>query len=455
MRDLHEDRLGSTDEAGRRINIYPADVRGRWKQLKKIVYPVLVVIFLLAPWIKLDDGSQLLLLNISERRFSIFGLQFWAHDAPMMLFVFGGAAFSLVIVTALFGRVWCGWACPQTVFIDGVFRILERWIEGDNVQRRLLDKAPLSFDKILKRSSKWIVFSGLSLIITHSFLAYFVGSDELLKMIQTSPSDNMTSFLFILVSTGIILFNFGWFREQFCVIMCPYGRFQSILMDDQSFTVMYDQNRGEPRRTKVPDGQAQGDCVNCFRCVDVCPTAIDIRRGTQLECIGCTNCIDACDDIMVKLKKPKGLIRYESAHGLLGKPSRLLRPRIIFYLIIWSAIFLSMIYFVSHRKPLAITWNRTLSSPYVVQSDSTILNQIRLHVYNQTFKPIEIHPITKNTEITIASQEADFFVPPGTKKDFVLMVMFPKKMLQNGKAKTSIQLTELQSAELLLLGPFQ
>lgn len=330
-RELPEERLATTDEKGKRVYLYPDDIKqGHYRNLRVKLRAFLVIFFLFLPWIKIQ-GHQAVLLDIPHRRFAILGLTFWAHDAPIFLFVLGILAFGIFLVTALLGRIWCGWACPQTVFIDGVFRRIERWIEGDSVERRKLDDGPWNENKVFKKILKWFLFLLVSLVITHSFLAYFVGTDELLVMIRRPPLENITSFLVMAASTAVILFDFGWFREQFCVIVCPYGRFQSVLMDDDSWAVMYDEKRGEPRRGRVPEGKSEGDCVNCYRCVQVCPTGIDIRRGLQLECIACTACIDACDEVMDRLGKEQGLIRYDTLTQMSGKKVQWLRARTVIY----------------------------------------------------------------------------------------------------------------------------
>jgi len=295
--ELPTHRIATTDEQGSRIYLYLADVSGKFRTWRSRFNIFLIFLFLLLPWMNVNQ-HQAMLLDIPRRRFAVFGVTFLAHDAPMLLFVFGGAAMMLALITAIWGRVWCGWACPQTVFVDGVFRKIERWLEGDAVARRKLDQSPMSLDKLIKKASKWFCFTILALLISHSFLAYFVGTEKLALMIRSSPTDNPINFILMVGVTAIILFDFGWFREQFCTIVCPYGRFQSVLMDEDSQVVAYDLKRGEPRKgTNLPQDKA-GDCVNCYRCVQVCPTGIDIRRGVQLECIACTACMDACDEVI-------------------------------------------------------------------------------------------------------------------------------------------------------------
>ncbi len=325
-KELPKERLATTDETGKRVFLYPARVQGIWNQRRKIFQIFLLGLFLTLPWIRFN-GLPLLLLDVVHRRFTIFGTTFRAHEAPMVVLVFLTFVLTIGIITSIIGRVWCGWACPQTVFTENVYRWIERWIEGDHVARKQLDDGPWNEKKFFKKTLKWIVFILLSMVIGHSFLAYFVGTEALAHMVRHSPYENPGSFGVMAFVTALVAFDFGWFREQFCIVACPYGRFQSVFMDDHSLAVLYDAKRGEVRKgypLETPD-QKQGDCIDCRRCVQVCPTGVDIRRGVQLECVACTACIDACDEVMEKVGKPKGLIRYDSLRGLEGGPALVFR----------------------------------------------------------------------------------------------------------------------------------
>ncbi|MCB0391997.1 MAG: cytochrome c oxidase accessory protein CcoG [Bdellovibrionales bacterium] len=388
-REVPLDSLASLDEYGDRKYIYPAEIKGFFKNWRNIIHPLFIAFFLILPWIKVND-QQWVLLNLPERKFNIFGLSFWAHDTPMIFFVIAGLLVGLSFVTAVWGRVWCGWACPQTVFIESVFRRIEILVEGNYLARMKLDKAPMDFKKFLKKSIKWSLFLLISLIITHSFLAYFVGTDRLLDMIQHSPKENWTNFLIICITTAIILFDFGWFREQFCLIMCPYGRFQSVLMDKSSLGVFYDKKRGEPRRTKEnkDNPSEQGDCINCYKCVSVCPTGIDIRNGLQMECIACTACIDACDEIMEKVNKPKGLIRYASESTLEGNKSNHLRPRTILYAVILVILLSGLTISLLKKESVSFSIIRAVEEPYKVtdtmEGKKEVINHFKVHIQNQS-----------------------------------------------------------------------
>lgn len=379
------ERLQSLDEYGGRVKIIPADVRGYWRDKRTQVQLVLLFIFMVLPWVYVN-GNQALLLNIAKREFAIFGITFFAHDAPLIFFILALLTVGLAFITAVWGRIWCGWGCPQTVFIDGVYRRIEKWIEGSALEQMKLHREEMSLRKLRLKITKWLAFTFVSAVIAHSFLAYFVGSRELLAMMQKPPQDNWTYFVLVFVMTGFVLFDFAWFREQFCIIMCPYGRFQSVLMDDRSQTIFYDAQRGEPRKGRALDvSQKTGDCVSCNRCVQVCPTKIDIRNGLQMECIACTACIDACDEIMEKVKKPKGLIRYAS---LKGQSVSWKQPRNLVYLAVMIAVTVGLIYNIAQRQGLSYSLLRGIEGAFTLTQDGeghqTVTNHFRLHLKNQS-----------------------------------------------------------------------
>lgn len=377
------DRLSSTDEFGDRIFLYPAEVKGRFRNYRNWTQGVLIIFFLALPWLKIN-GTQAVLLDLAHRRFNLFGITFLAHDGPLIFFVLLTFVVALLLATSIFGRVWCGWACPQTVFIDGVFRKIETLIEGTYLERRKLDSAPLSVQKILLKSSKWSLFVFASLVISHSFLAYFVGVDHLFEMSQSPPRENWATFLVMAFVAGVVLFDFAWFREQFCIIMCPYGRLQSVMMDNKSLAVLYDEKRGEPRKGKTT-GQ-QGDCIACNRCVNVCPTGIDIRNGVQLECIACTACIDACDEIMDKVHKPRGLIRYSSQLAMDGQTvSRFDVRRYIYGAVLLLAVVgISIAVYRRQSFHIEVLRSRDLYTQLSENGEDVVVNHFKVHIHNQS-----------------------------------------------------------------------
>jgi len=264
----------------------------------------------------------------------------------------------------LLGRVWCGWACPQTVFLDFARRI-ERWCEGDAPERRKLDSSVLTLSKFFRRGVKHTLYALLALLLAHVLLSYFVSLPRLYAMMTHAPGENWSSFLFVFLIAAALWFDLAWFREQFCIVLCPYGRLQSALIDSDSLVVGYDAKRGEPRGHKGTVGAA--DCIDCLRCVQVCPTGIDIRQGLQMECIGCAACIDACDTVMTKLQRPKGLIRYDSRHGFQGKPTRWLRPRTLLYTGLALLGAGALTYATSTLKTAAVGLTRVTGIPYIVE----------------------------------------------------------------------------------------
>lgn len=436
--EVPKDRLSTTDALGDRVTIYPASVKGFWRNQRNWSQLILLTIFLTLPWIQIG-GEQSLLFSIPERRFVFFGLVLYAHDAPLIFFLLAIGVFGLALVTAIWGRIWCGWACPQTVFIDAVFRRIETWIEGNHLQRRQLDQGALSFNKIFRKSIKWSLFLIASSIIAHSFAAYFIGANRLAQMSIHAPSENWVPFTIVLFFTFLVLFDFGWFREQFCIIMCPYGRFQSVLMDNHSLAVLYDEKRGEPRKgsqIKSEINKPAGDCVNCHRCVMVCPTGIDIRRGVQLECINCTACIDACDEIMDKVHKPRGLIRYASLAQLDGKKSHLLNWRRSFYLVLILLATSGLTYKLSTRSSLRAEILRVVGAPYRLLEGAekgNVMNQFKVHLQNQSQFPIsvnfELNP--PNPDIALIEQDKSIVIHPGELTNHYLFIKFNKDITKS------------------------
>lgn len=331
LAEVYRDSISTVNKAGNRVWIYPKKPKGFFYKARTIVSIFLLIILFGLPFIKVD-GRPLFLFNILERKFILFGNFFGTHDFFIFVLIFIAGIIFIFLFTAVYGRLFCGWICPQTIFMELVFRKIEYWIEGDRNDQIRLNAAPWSVQKAVKKISKQSVFLGLSFLIGNLFLAYIIGVDELFSIVMKSPSENPEGFTVVMAVTGGFYFVFASFREQACTIVCPYGRLQSVLLDRNSIVVAYDDKRGEPRgKLKRGEDRTKGDCIDCKLCVDVCPTGIDIRNGIQLECVNCTACIDACDEVMVKIGKPKRLIRYDSLNGIsLGEKFRI-SPRILTY----------------------------------------------------------------------------------------------------------------------------
>ncbi|MCB0359302.1 MAG: cytochrome c oxidase accessory protein CcoG, partial [Bdellovibrionales bacterium] len=357
----------------------------------------------------------------------------------------GALAFALFFFTALFGRVWCGWACPETVFLEFLFRPIERWIEGGPVQRYKLDKAPWGWTKIRKKLLKHGLCAFFAWIIASTAIAYFWGREPLLAMMSDWPHHNPGPFILTLVMMGLMAFQFGWFREQFCTVLCPYARFQSVLMDSNTVLVGYDVVRGEPRgklSRKPEENEGKGDCIDCGLCVRVCPTGIDIRNGVQLECINCTACIDACDSIMAKIGRPLGLIRYDTEDRLLGRSQTrtILRARPIVYAVILAIFIGAFVYLLAVRQESDFQVLRgSASTPFSRLEDGRISNQLKVRISNKSQeKDFYRFSVLNQPEVELIVPLVPFPVAPGELQTMPLFAQFPESLLRNGSVPVEI-----------------
>lgn len=420
------DTVTTINEDGSRFIVHPADVRGRFTRWRRITALLLIGVYLLLPWVPIN-GYPAVFLDVLNRRFHLFGLTFAAQDMWLLFFLVSGLAFLLFYVTAFLGRIWCGWACPQTVFLEHVFRRIERWIEGDAAARRRLDAAPMSPQKLGLRVLKHGIFLLLAGVIAHFFLAYFISIPQLWSWMRTSPLEHWTAFVFVSVASGLIYFNFAWFREQLCIVICPYGRMQSALIDDDTLNVAYDYQRGNPPGP-AKDPQA-GDCVDCRRCVQVCPTGIDIRQGLQLECVGCASCMDACDEIMDKLKRPRGLIRYASDRNLQGQKTRWLRPRTFLYTaLLFLGISVAGFAFNSIEPAVAMA-TRMPGAPFYV-TDTHIRNQYQIRLVNKSTHNLTFTTSARAAEagltVETAGMEGGSELSPMDEQNATFVVQVPR-----------------------------
>lgn len=365
---------------GGRNWVYPADVRGGFIRARRIVFAVLIAFWAVVPFLKMN-GNPLMQLDVEQRRFFIFGHTYGAQDAWMLLFVFTGIGLALVITTSLWGRLWCGWACPQTVFLEGMFRPIERFIEGPREKAMRLDKAPWGLEKIARKTAKQAFFVALAMLVAHIFVGYFVTPYKLWHMIGEGPGAHPEAFAWAIGLTGIFYGNFAFFREQTCVGVCPYGRLQSVLVDQDTVVVGYDQPRGEPRGKKGTEGA--GDCVDCNRCVVVCPMGIDVRNGLQPDCISCAQCVDACDEIMDKLERPRGLIRHDATRVLTGGGAKkFLRPRVYIYAAVTLVWLVGAVFALRGRTTFEAGLARVGATPFIIEGPN-VRNAFTIHLVNK------------------------------------------------------------------------
>ena len=378
------DTIATINKEGKRIWLYPNKPKGKFYRLRSYTTVLYFIIFFGLPFIKFHQ-EPLFLLNIIERKFILFGMIFWPQD----FFIFGlGMLIFIVFIalfTVIFGRVFCGWACPQTIFMEMLFRKIEYWIDGDANYQKALAKAPWTNKKITKRGLKYLLFFILSFIISSTFLSYVIGIDSVCKIFLEPLSHNKGVFISLSLFTAAFFFIYTSFREQVCLIVCPYGRMQGVLLDKNSIVVAYDYIRGEPRhKFKKKEEPSKGDCIDCNLCVKVCPTGIDIRNGTQLECINCTACIDACDNIMEGINLPKGLIRYDSENGIKNKTKLKFTTRMKAYSAVLFLLIALEVFLLTTRSDYDATVLRAKGMLFQEQPNNKVSNLFTIKLVNKT-----------------------------------------------------------------------
>ena len=417
------DTLSSVGEHGARNFLHPAQARGRFTRLRRVVFALLVFILVALPFVRIR-GLPGIWLDIGHRSFHILGMSVGPTESYLLFFLITGTGFALVVVSALWGRVWCGWACPQTVFLEGVYRRIEHLFEGDRPRQLKLDAMAWSEpEKILRRGGKNAVFVLLSLAIAHLLLCYFVPAPQLWALIRQGPRQDPEVFIWAAALTAVTYFNFAWFREQFCIILCPYGRLQSILSDSHTVVVGYDAGRGEPRGRL---GHVAGDCIDCLRCVAVCPTGIDIRQGMQLECVGCAACIDACDEVMVKIGRPKGLVRYDTEKGFAGELRRFFRPRVYLYVVLGVAGLAALVASASLRASIPVNLLRQTGAPFVLDGGQ-VRNAYLLRMANKATSDAVLDlEVEAPPQATVTLPQKRWTVPAGEQGVLPLFVALPR-----------------------------
>jgi len=420
--------LPTLNEDGSRRWIRPKLSRGPWLRRRVIVGWALILLFTAIPYVKVR-GKPLILLDVPHRQFTVFGTTFLPTDSMFLMLLLVGLFVGIFLITAIFGRVWCGWACPQTVYMELVYRPIERLFEGNRAHQLRLDREGPDGRRILKNA----VFVVVSIFLAHTFLAYFVGVTALFEWVTGPPGEHWAAFVLATAVAGLMFLDFGVLREQVCLVACPYGRFQSVLLDRRSLIVGYDATRGEPRGALRAGQAARGDCIDCAACVITCPTGIDIRGGLQMECIHCTQCMDACDVVMAKTGKPKGLIRYGSRDEFEGRPRRLLRPRVVIYPLIMLLVWGGLAYALSHRGSADVTVLRGIGAPYGVLPDGQISNQLRVKIVNRSPAPRRYTiSIRRAADLTLVSPDNPIEVPAGASATASVFVMAQARAIPHG-----------------------
>jgi len=434
--------LPTLNEDGSRRWIRPKLSPGRFWVRRRVVAYTLMVVFFIIPYLRMN-GMPLVLLDLPLRRFTILGSTFFPTDTLLLMLLMLSILIGIFLMTALAGRVWCGWACPQTVYMEFLYRPIERLFEGGRSGSMQFDREHARGQMHPRRLAKYAVYVVLSLFLAHTFLAYFVGIDRLVTWVQRSPVEHPTSFLIMAFTTAAIMADFTWFREQTCLVACPYGRWQSVLLDRQSLIVAYDRKRGEPRGHGRERSAGAGDCIDCGACVLTCPTGIDIRDGLQMECIHCTQCADACDAIMARMGKPAGLIRYSSRAELEGAEVRPLRPRVVLYPAALALAFGGFLVALALRTPADITVMRGLGAPFAVEADGRVANQLRVRITNRDAQPRRYAVSLEGVEpgAMIAPQNP-LPVAPGRTETMDLFVMLPVSDFHDGERQVTVHVSD-------------
>ncbi len=439
--------ISTVDSEGKRVWVYPRKPKGRYHNWRTIVAIILLAFLVGTPFIKMN-GQPLLLFNILERRFIIFGATFWPQDFYLLALAFVTGIVGIILFTVVYGRIFCGWVCPQTIFMEMVFRKIEYLIEGDFNKQKALDKMPWNSEKLFKKGLKHFIFFALAFGISNIFLAYIIGVDELYTIITDPPEKHIVGLVAILVFSGVFYWIFTWFREQVCIIACPYGRLQGAMLDKNSLVVAYDYIRGEIRgKFRKKEVRTEGDCIDCHQCVQVCPTGIDIRNGTQLECINCTACMDACDSIMDRVGFDRGLIRYASEDGIAKREPFKWTPRVISYTVVLFGLVALLSSLIATRSDIETTMLQARGNLYR-KTEAGIRNHYTITLINKTVEEIPAELKLENVEKgTIEIVGGDLTVPRQGKVSRTVIIIIPRESLSGMITQLNIGVYNSASGE--------
>ncbi|MEJ0055589.1 MAG: cytochrome c oxidase accessory protein CcoG [Bacteroidota bacterium] len=453
--------IATVDEKGKRIWLYPKKPSGNLHRKRIVVTVALLSLFFSGPFITIG-GQPLLLLNVFARKFVIFGQVFWPQDFVLLAITLITFFVFIILFTVVFGRIWCGWMCPQTLFMEMVFRKIEYWLEGDGAAQRKLKEAPASVSKVSRNIFKHFLFILISLLIAHTAMAYLIGIHATLEIIQHSPSGNIAGFSGLLAFTTVFYLVYARFREQACIAVCPYGRLQGVLLIKDSIVVAYDWIRGEPRgklKKKPLEPAPSGDCIDCKLCVHVCPTGIDIRNGTQLECVNCTACIDACDEVMIKINKPTGLIRFASYNSIKNGITHLFTPRVVGYSFVLAALIGLLSFSLVTRSEVETNVFKVPGTLYQKNDDGYISNLYNVEFVNKTFSamPLELKVESPASALLVSPDGKPIEVPAEGLLKKIYFIKIPSSDLIT--ARTIVYLgiyrngTLLEKVKVKFIGP--
>lgn len=456
----YRDKISTVDEKGKRVWIYPKKPKGRFTNYRTWLSGLLLAFLFGMPFVTYQ-GEPLLLFNVIDRKFILFGILFTPQDFHLLGLAMLTLIVFIVLFTVVFGRLFCGWVCPQTIFMEMVFRKIEYWIEGDAGAQRKLAAAPWNREKILKKTAKLGIFFLIAVLISNTFLAYIIGVDEVFKIATEPIGQHLGGFSAMMLFSGAFFFVFAYMREQVCIAICPYGRLQGVLLDPNSIVIAYDFIRGEPRgkirKEKQPEKtntqkndltaststlaiKPLGDCIDCKLCVHVCPTGIDIRNGTQLECVNCTACIDACDEVMDKVSRPRGLIRYDSHNGIVEKRRKIFTPRVIAYSFFLTLLLGLNIAFLGGRAEVEVIILRTPGLLFQKVDEQKVSNLYNYEIINKTTKdlPVEFRLLNSGGEIKLVGKSP--VAKAGEVAKGTMFIIMDKTMLKGRKNDMHIEI---------------